>query len=119
MLSQFQIRKRMFKRNKRQNVERLQVRGSVAEKFDLVPLSSEEHELLRQIKEIKPLIKEFLASFPSGVCTIPSKVQAGQKHTIENVLETMLVKGNNGKDERVRKKNTIILRFFYYEITYH
>lgn len=109
MLSQFQIHKRLFKRKKRQGVERLYVRSSVAKKIDLVPLSSEERELLRQIKEIKPLIKEFLAFFPSTIYPTPSKLQILKKHTIENVLETMLVKGNNGKDERVRKKNTVIL----------
>ena len=97
--------KRSFKQNQHGSAYLL---GNMAKNNDPVNLSEEDRELLKQIKNIKPLLEEFLSKFPSAVSSVSSKHISTPARTISEVLETMLLKSNNCEEGQKRKKNTLV-----------
>ena len=102
MLSQLQIQKRLSKRNKRENIEKLNLLGSIAVQSNQMNLSQEDRLLIKQFVEMRPMIEAFLANQPTS-----SKPTSAPSRKISEVLDMMLLKANNCDDEKRRKKNTI------------
>lgn len=102
MLSQLQIQKRLSKRNKRENIEKLNLLGNIATQSNQMNLSQEDRLLIKQFVEMRPMIEAFLANQPTS-----SKPTSAPSRKISDVLDMMLLKANNCDDEKRRKKNTI------------
>ena len=102
MLSRFQMQKRLSKRNKREDIEKLNLLGSIAMQSNQMNLSQEDRLLIKQFVEMRPMIEAFLANQP-----ISSKSTPTPSRKISEVLDMMLLKANNCDDEKRRKKNTI------------
>ena len=102
MLSQLQIQKRLSKRNKRENIEKLNLLGSIAVQSNQMNLSQEDRLLIKQFVEMRSMIEAFLANQPTS-----SKPTSIPSRKISEVLDMMLLKANNCDDEKRRKKNTI------------
>ena len=66
MLSQLQIQKRLSKRNKRENIEKLNLLGSIAVQSNQMNLSQEDRLLIKQFVEMRPMIEAFLANQPTS-----------------------------------------------------
>ncbi|MBQ8482587.1 MAG: tyrosine-type recombinase/integrase [Alphaproteobacteria bacterium] len=102
MLSQLQIQKRLSKRNKRENIEKLNLLGNIAMQSNQMNLSQEDRLLIKQFVEMRPMFEAFLANQPTS-----SKPTSAPSRKISEVLDMMLLKANNCDDEKRRKKNTI------------
>ena len=102
MLTKFQIQKRLSKRNKREDIENLVLLGGYAQQTSQTSLNSEDRQLLKQIVALLPELHVFLESQQ-----VTSKPKTAPTRPISDVLEKMIVKGNNCDDEQKRKRNTI------------
>lgn len=102
MLSRFQMQKRLSKRNKREDIEKLNLLGNIAMQSNQMNLSQEDRLLIKQFIEMRPMFEAFLANQP-----VSSKPTSVPSRKISEVLDMMLLKANNCDDEKRRKKNTI------------
>lgn len=102
MLSQLQINRRLSKRNKREDLEKLNMLGNIALQTNQMNLNPEDRELIRQFVALQSELKELLSGMP-----MPAKPVATPSRKISEVLDMMLLKANNCDDEKRRKKNTI------------
>ena len=102
MLSQLQINRRLSKRNKREDLEKINMLGNIALQTNQMNLNPEDRELIRQFVALQSELKELLSGMP-----MPAKPVATPSRKISEVLDMMLLKANNCDDEKRRKKNTI------------
>lgn len=102
LISKFKNRGRLSKLNKRKDVEQLLLLSTVAEQSASASLNADDRKLLQDIAEMRPLFEEFLKT--TNISSIKAPTPS---RTISEVIETMLLKGNNCPSEQVRKRNTI------------
>ena len=102
MLSQLQIQRRLSKRNKREDLEKLNMLGNIALQTNQMNLNPEDRELIKQFVAMQSELKELLSGMP-----MRTKPVATPSRKISEVLDMMLLKANNCDDEKRRKKNTI------------
>ena len=89
--------------NKKEKIEEILLKSAVAKQMSTMALSSEDRELLKKLDEILPLCLEFLKNMSSPQIKTPAP-----SRTILEILDNMLLKGNNCKTEQIRKRNAII-----------
>ncbi len=102
LVSRFGERRRLSKFNKKKDIEELLLLSSFANNRVEVSLTPEDRKLLDNVAELIPQMLEFLQRQEKSTLTV-----FAPSHTILEVLNTMLLKGNNCKAEQTRKKNTI------------
>lgn len=107
MLTKFQIQKRLSKRNKHEDVADLYLLNGIAENYNFINLSPEDRKLLQQVNDIKPLLEEFLAKLPNTSQSILPKSVSAPSLKISEVLDIMLLKGNNCQAEQKNKRNVL------------
>lgn len=95
--------KKLSKRNKRETIEDLFWTYYSATQEEIKALRTENRELMSKVESILPQLQDFMKAMPMS----PAKVPVSS-HTISEVLESMLFKGNNCKSEQIRKRNTIV-----------
>lgn len=103
MLTQYQMQKRLSRHNKREDINQLYLLGNMAAQRNQMNLSSEDRALLKQFIAMSPMLEAFLNS--NVVSSKPAP--APKPRTILEVIDIMLLKGNNCQSEQVRKKNCI------------
>ncbi len=96
MLSRFQMQKRLSKRNKREDIEKLNLLGNIAMQSNQMNLSQEDRLLIKQFVEMRPMFEAFLANQPTS-----SKPTSAPSRKISDVLDMMLLKANNCDDEKL------------------
>ena len=64
---------------------------------------------MQEIITMRPLMEEFVNTVKNVKTTqVSSQSTSAPSRTIQDVLEMMLIKGNNCKAEQVRKRNVIV-----------
>ena len=102
MLSPFQMQKRLSKRNKTEDISQLYMLGTLAKQSNQMNLNPEDRALIKKFIEMQPMLEAFLANQPT-----PAKHEATPSRTISEVVDIMLLKGNNCVAEQKRKKSMI------------
>ncbi len=102
VVPQYRLNKKLSNRNKREDIEELHRLSTIAENSNQMTLSQEDRELLKAVVNMRPLLENFLKQNTS-----PTPHVSMPMRKISEVLETMLIKGNNCKSEQVRKRNTL------------
>ncbi len=99
-------RKRLTSRNNLEKVKELLNLINIAEHSNQSGLSKETIELFQEVVSMRPILQEFIEVSKNN--QQPKQNPVAPKHTIIEVLEMMLLKGNNCKAEQVRKRNVIV-----------
>ncbi len=106
LISTFRKRRKLSRWNNRKNIEDLLSLGSVAEQYTETLLTPKDRELLREFVAMKPMFEEFLKT--TNVSLMKTSAPSPKpRHKISDILEAMLLKGNNCEAEQTRKRNTI------------
>ena len=102
VVPQYLINKRLSKRNKISDIRKLRLLSLEAKEINQSSLNQEDQKLLETVARLVPSLEEFLKQ------NTPSQpIVSAPTRQISNVLDAMLLKGDNGKEEQSRKKNTI------------
>lgn len=102
VVPQYRLNKKLSNRNKHGDIEELHRLSKIAENNSQMTLSQEDRELLKAVVNMRPLLEDFLKQ--NNVQTQQAPVTPRK---ISEVLETMLLKGNNCQSEQIRKRNAI------------
>jgi len=102
VIPQYRLNTKLSNRNKREDIEELHRLSKIAENNSQMTLSQEDRELLKAVVNMRPLLENFLKQ--NNVQTQQAPVTPRK---ISEVLEAMIIKGNNCKSEQVRKRNTL------------
>lgn len=106
LISKFGSSKRLSKFNKKENIRNLVLLSGIASATTQTSLSQEDRNLLEKVLAMRPLFEEFLQSTNLSLMKTSAPLSK-PTHKISDILETMLLKGNNCKAEQTRKRNTI------------
>ena len=102
-------KKKLSQNNNLDDVNKLILLSSYAEQQSSTNLAPEDRLLLQEIVAMRPMLQEFIEMVKTmQIKQVPSQSPSAPSRTIQEVLDIMLLKGNNCNAEKLRKKNVII-----------